>query len=231
MRLLLVEDEVSLSNALSTILKHQNYSVDCVYDGLDALEYIKTDIYDAVILDIMLPKLDGISVLKTIRANGNFVPVILLTAKSQVEDKVKGLDSGADDYLTKPFSAKELLARIRVITRRKNQKTDNYLEFGDIKLNKLSYEMSCNETSLRLSNKEFQMMEMFISSPKTMISIEKFMDKIWGFESDSDIKVVWTYICYLRKKLKLINSKVKITAYRNIGYSLEYNEKDGDIND
>ncbi len=230
MRLLLVEDEIPLSNALATILKHNNYSVDCVYDGLSALDYIETDIYDAIILDIMLPKMDGIEVLKTIRNNKYTVPVILLTAKSDVEDKVKGLDSGADDYLTKPFNSKELLARIRAVTRRQDITQNNIIEFGDLKLNKLSFELSLNEKSLRLSNKEFQMMEMFITNHNNMISIEKFMDKIWGFDSESEINVVWTYICYLRKKLKTLNSKVRITAVRNIGYTLEY-KQDGDKDD
>lgn len=224
MRLLLVEDEKPLSNALATILKHNNYSIDCVYDGLEALDYIETGIYDAIILDIMLPKMDGIQVLKTIRANKNNVPVILLTAKSDVEDKVKGLDSGADDYLTKPFSTKELLARIRAITRRQDITKNNIIEFGDLKLNKLSYELSLDNNSLRLSNKEFQMMEMFINYHNTIISIEKFMDKIWGFDSDAEMNVVWTYICYLRKKLKILDSKVQIKAVRNIGYTLEYKQ-------
>lgn len=233
MRLLLVEDEKPLSNALATILKHNNYSIDCVYDGLSALDYIETGIYDAIILDIMLPKMDGIEVLKTIRGNKNNVPVILLTAKSDVEDKVKGLDSGADDYLTKPFSTKELLARIRAITRRQDITQNNIIEFGDLRLNKLSFELSLNKSSnnsLRLSNKEFQMMEMFINNHNNMISIEKFMDKIWGFDSDAEINVVWTYICYLRKKLKILNSKVRIIAVRNIGYTLEY-KQDGDNDD
>lgn len=230
MRLLLVEDEKPLSNALATILKHNNYSIDCVYDGLEALDYIETGIYDAIILDIMLPKMDGIEVLKTIRANKNNVPVILLTAKSDVEDKVKGLDSGADDYLTKPFSTKELLARIRAITRRQDTTKNNIIEFGDLKLNKLSYELSLDNNSLRLSNKEFQMMEMFINYHNTIISIEKFMDKIWGFDSDAEMNVVWTYICYLRKKLKILDSKVQIKAVRNIGYTLEY-KQDGANND
>lgn len=229
MRLLLVEDEIALSKALATILKHNNYSVDCVYDGKKALEYLDSDIYDGVILDIMLPKIDGISVLKTIRKQGKTVPVILLTAKSTTEDKVYGLDSGADDYLTKPFSVKELLARLRSITRRQTSQISNKLSFGDITLNKLSFEISKDNNHLRLSNKEFQMMTMLIESPNIMISIEKFMDKIWGFDSESEINVVWTYICYLRKKLKLLDSKVKIKAFRNIGYTLEYDNGENNV--
>lgn len=231
MRLLLVEDEIQLSNALATILKHNNYSVDCVYDRQAALDYLEAGIYDAVILDIMLPKIDGITVLRTVRNNNNKVPIIMLTAKSQIEDKVKGLDYGADDYLTKPFNTKELLARIRSITRRQNQVQNDIIAFGDIVLNKLSFELKANDLSLRLSNKEFQMMEMFMLSPNIMISIDKFMDKIWGFDSESEMNVVWTYICYLRKKLKILNSKVKIKAIRNIGYTLEYDTTQGDNND
>lgn len=221
MRLLLAEDEKTLSNALVTILKHNNYSVDAVYNGEDAIDYIETGVYDGAILDIMMPKVDGITVLKTIRAGGNKMPVLLLTAKSDVDDKVLGLDAGADDYLTKPFVTKELLARIRAMTRRQAELTDNSLSFGDLKLDRVSFELSSPSGKLPLTAKEFQIMESFMNHPSQIISAERVMEKIWGFDSDSEINVVWTYISYLRKKLKLLQSGVTIKAVRNIGYTLE----------
>ena len=221
MRLLLAEDEKTLSNALVTILKHNNYSVDSVYNGEDAIDYIETGVYDGAILDIMIPKIDGITVLKTIRAGGNKMPVLLLTAKSDVDDKVLGLDAGADDYLTKPFVTKELLARIRAMTRRQAELTDNSLSFGDLKLDRVSFELSSPSGKLPLTAKEFQIMESFMNHPSQIISAERLMEKIWGFDSDLEINVVWTYISYLRKKLKLLQSGVTIKAVRNIGYTLE----------
>ena len=221
MRLLPAEDEKTLSNALVTILKHNNYSVDAVYNGEDAIDYIETGVYDGAILDIMMPKVDGITVLKTIRAGGNKMPVLLLTAKSDVDDKVLGLDAGADDYLTKPFVTKELLARIRAMTRRQAELTDNSLSFGDLKLDRVSFELSSPSGKLPLTAKEFQIMESFMNYPSQIISAERLMEKIWGFDSDSEINVVWTYISYLRKKLKLLQSGVTIKAVRNIGYTLE----------
>ena len=221
MRLLLAEDEKTLSNALVTILKHNNYSVDAVYNGEDAIDYIETGVYDGAILDIMMPKIDGITVLKTIRAGGNKMPVLLLTAKSDVDDKVLGLDAGADDYLTKPFVTKELRARIRAMTRRQAELTVNLLSFGDLKLDRVSFELSSPSGKLPLTAKEFQIMESFMNHPSQIISAERLMEKIWGFDSDSEINVVWTYISYLRKKLKLLQSGVTIKAVRNIGYTLE----------
>jgi len=221
MRLLLAEDEVSLSNALVTILKHNNYSVDAVYNGEDAIAYLETGVYDALILDIMMPKVDGIEVLKTIRANGNNIPVLLLTAKSEIEDKVLGLDSGADDYLTKPFNTKELLARIRALTRRTPYLSENVLRFGDIELNRMTYELISKKRKILLTSKEFQIMEMLMLNHNMMISLEKIMEKVWGYDSEAEINVVWTYISYLRKKLKLLESKVDIKSVRNIGYMLE----------
>lgn len=221
MRLLLAEDEKALSRALTTILKHNHYSVDAVYNGQDALDYLETGIYDGVILDIMMPKVDGITVLKTIRAAGNRVPVLMLTAKSEIDDRVLGLDCGADDYLTKPFAAKELLARIRVMTRRQTEAVDAVLAFGDIRLNRATFELSSGETSLRLANKEFQMMELLLEHPGQVISTEWFMEKIWGYDSDAELNVVWVYISYLRKKLNKLNAGVQIKVVRNTGYLLE----------
>lgn len=221
MRLLLAEDEKELSNALTVIFKHNNFSVDAVYNGLDALDYISLGKYDGVVLDIMMPGLDGISVLKKVRAAGNSVPILLLTAKGEIDDRVLGLDSGADDYLPKPFSTKELLARIRAMTRRKADITaDNLLSAGDITLDRLKFELSCNGDTTGLSGKEFQMLEMLMLSPEQVISTELFMEKIWGLDSDAELNVVWVYISNLRKKLKSIGSNVQIKATRSLGYCL-----------
>ena len=221
MRLLLCEDEEELSNALVAMLKHNNYSVDAVYDGEEALHYLETENYDGVILDIMMPKVDGITVLKTIRRKGNTVPVLMLTAKSEIDDKGLGLGSGADDYLTKPFSIKELVSRIRAITRRKTEITDSVLNFGDITLDRLTFELQSEKGSVRLSNKEFQMLEMLMINPLHIIPTDRFMEKIWGYDSDSEIHVVWVCISSLRKKLIGIGADVEIKARRNIGYFLE----------
>lgn len=221
MRLLLAEDEKELSRALTAILKHNHYSVDAVYDGQEALDYLESGVYDGVLLDIMMPKVDGITVLKTIRAAGNTVPVLLLTAKSEIDDRVEGLDSGADDYLTKPFAMKELLARIRVMTRRKSVSPDSVLSFGDLRLDRASFVMSAEGKSLRLANKEFQMMEMLMLNRGQMISAEQFMEKIWGFDTDTELNTVWVYLSNLRKKLATLDAHVQIRAARNLGYYLE----------
>ena len=221
MRLLLAEDEKELSAALTAIFKHNNYSVDAVYNGEDALDYLQTDLYDAAILDIMMPKMDGLTVLKKIREQGSNVPIIMLAAVSGVDNKVTGLDLGADDYLTKPFSTKELLARVRAITRRKEDMTNSVLTFADLNLNRTTYELSCGEKHIKLSNKDFQMLEMLMVSPGQIISTEQFMDKIWGYDSNAELNVVWVYISNLRKKLNQIHSEVTIKATRNLGYSVE----------
>ena len=221
MRLLLAEDEEDLSKALVAVLKHNNYSVDAVYNGQDALDYLETENYDGAILDIMMPKMDGLTVLRKIREAGNSVPVILLTAKAEIDDRVAGLDCGADDYLTKPFSMKELLARIRAMTRRKAETTDSVLTFEDISLDRSTYVLSCGNDAVRLASKEYQMLEMLMSNPKQIISVDQFMDRIWGFDSDTELNVVWVNISYLRKKLSSLNSCVSIKAARGLGYSLE----------
>lgn len=224
MRLLLAEDEKELSDALVTVLKHNNYSVDAVYNGQDALDYLNADNYDGAILDIMMPKMDGITVLKNVRASGNHIPIILLTAKAEIDDRVTGLDSGADDYLTKPFSMKELLARIRAMTRRQEKTTDTVLSFGDISLDRSTYQLSCGEKAIRLASREYQMLEMLMVSPGQVISVDQFMDRIWGYDSEAELNVVWVYISYLRKKLTGLGSKVSIKATRGLGYSLESHE-------
>ena len=240
MRLLLAEDEEDLSRALVAVLKHNNYSVDAVYDGAEALSYIEnSDNYDGVILDIMMPKMDGITVLKTIRSHGNSVPVLMLTAKAEIDDRVEGLDSGADDYLTKPFSMKELMARIRAMTRRKADTTDSVLTFGDITLDRSTYMLTgpasiknaggqASETQstgtqsigIRLANKEYQMLEMLMTNPGQIISADQFMDRIWGYDSEAEQNVVWVYISYLRKKLASVGSAAQIKATRGVGYSI-----------
>lgn len=221
MRLLLAEDEQALSKALVTILERNNYSVDAVYDGQAALEYLQADNYNGVILDIMMPKVDGINVLKTIRKQGNCVPVLLLTAKSEIDDKVSGLDAGANDYLTKPFHPRELLARIRAMTRNASVQPDAKLMFGNVTLDQATFELSTPAGSFRLANKEFQMMELLMSNKQNVISAERFMEKIWGYDSDSEINVVWVYISYLRKKLASLHANIQIKAIRNVGYLLE----------
>lgn len=220
MKLLLAEDEQSLSRAIAKILEKNHYTVETVYNGEDALAYLELGSYDAVILDIMMPKLDGIAVLKRLRAMGNSVPVLLLTAKAEIDDKVLGLDSGANDYLTKPFDTKELLARIRVMTRTQTA-ADSRICFGNIVLDRATFELSSPAGSFRLTNKEFQMMELFISNPKQLFSTERLMERIWGSDSDAEINVVWVYISYLRKKLTALNANIQIKAARNAGYSLE----------
>lgn len=221
MRILLAEDEKEMSNAIVAVLKHEHYSVDAVYDGQDALDYLETGLYDGAILDIMMPKKDGISVLKEIRKQGMDVPVILLTAKSEIDDKVEGLDAGADDYLTKPFAMKELLARLRSITRRQGEVADQTMEFSNLKLDRSTFMISTEKDSLRLANKEFQMLEMLLSNPGQIISTDQFMDKIWGYDTETELNVVWVYVSYLRKKLSKIGAKVNIKAARGVGYLVE----------
>ncbi len=221
MRLLLAEDEVELSNAIVAVLKHNNYSVDAVYNGQDALDYIENGNYDAVILDIMMPQMDGITVLKRVRAQGNKIPIMILTAKTDVDDKVLGLDSGADDYMPKPFEMKELLARLRAITRRLTETSDNILTFMNLSLDRTTCIMSTDKGSYKLANKEYQLLEMLMSHPHKVISTDTLMEKIWGYDSESEINVVWVYISYLRKKLKNVSAQVQITASRNLGYCLE----------
>ncbi len=220
MRLLLAEDERSLSKAMVRILEKNNYSVDPVYDGAAALDYLRHSTYDVVILDIMMPGMNGIDVLKALRRGGNPVPVLILSAKAEIDDKVLGLDSGANDYLTKPFDTKELLARLRVLTR-SPRSMDSTMTVGNITLNRATFELSSPTGSFRLANKEFQMMEILMANPRNLISTERFMEKIWGYDSDTEINVVWVYVSYLRRKLAALNANIQIKVTRNAGYSLE----------
>ncbi len=226
MRLLLAEDEKSLSHALVTILEKSHYSVDAVYDGQEALEYLESEAYDGLILDIMMPKVDGITVLKTIRKQGNKIPVLILSAKSEIEDKVDGLDAGANDYLAKPFDARELLARIRVITRVNTESNDSLICFGHVTLNRKTYVLKGEKAEFKLANKEFQMMELLMANPHQVLSTDRIFEKIWGYESDTEINIVWVYIAYLRKKLVKMHADIEIKAHRNVGYSVELKEND-----
>jgi DNA-binding response OmpR family regulator len=223
MRILLAEDEKELSNALVTIFKHNNYSIDPVYNGADALDYGLTDNYDVIILDIMMPKMNGLEVLKKLRQKGIHTPILMLTAKSEIEDRIQGLDMGADDYFSKPFAMGELLARVRAMGRRKAEFTPNVIRAGNISLNKETYELSNGQDSIRLGNKEYQMLEMLMQNKKRLISTEQFMERIWGYDSEAEINVVWVYISYLRKKLSSLEATVKIKAVRGTGYTLEEN--------
>ena len=221
MKILVVEDEEALADALSEILKRNKYSVDTVYDGEDGLDYGLTDIYDCIILDIMLPRMNGIDVLKCLRKRKISTPVLLLTAKSDTEDKIKGLDSGADDYLTKPFVSGELLARVRSLTRRKGEVVTDEFTFGDIALNKSTFSLCKDGQFVKLSLKEYQIMELLIANPRQLIPKERFIEKIWGYESDVEYNNVEVYISFLRKKLSVVGSNVTIKTARGIGYFLE----------
>lgn len=221
MRLLFAEDEKSLSRAITAILKNNHYEVDAVYDGEEALAYLECDTYDGAILDIMMPKKDGLTVLKEIRRQGINTPVLMLTAKAEIDDRVLGLDSGANDYLTKPFAAPELLARIRAMTRTQMTQNTSSLSFGNLSLNQTSFELSSPSGSYQLTNKEFQLLELLMANPGQVISSDRLFEKIWGYESDADPSVIWVYISYLRKKLTALNASVRIRAIRNAGYRLE----------
>lgn len=220
MRILLAEDEKSLSRAVVALLEKNHYSVDAVFDGEEALDYLESGNYDAAILDIMMPKLDGLAVLRRIRSAGNAVPVLILTARSEVDDKVEGLDAGANDYLTKPFATKELLARLRAMTR-KQVTQSQVLTLGNLSLDLTSFELSTPSGSFRLANKEYQMMELMLRNAGQVIPADRFLDKIWGYNSNVEMNVVWVYISYLRKKLTALKANVQIRAIRNVGYALE----------
>ena len=222
MKLLLVEDEKQLSEALQQILIKNKYTVDAVYNGDEGLDYALTGLYYVIILDIMLPKLNGIEILKMIRKRKISTPVILLTAKGSVEDRILGLDSGADDYLPKPFSPDELLARLRALTRRNGDFiNENILEFSDIKLNLSTYDMEVNDNSITLTQKEFEILKYFMQRPKLVVSKDDLITKLWGFDSDIEHNNIEVYISFLRKKLAYVESNVKITTIRRVGYRLE----------
>lgn len=222
MKILVVEDEVQLADALTEIFKRNRYAVDTAYNGIDGLDNALTGVYDCIVLDIMLPGMNGIEILRNIRRENVSTPVILLTARSEVEDKVNGLDCGADDYLTKPFVTDELLARVRALTRRKGELVDdNKLEFNGLELIKSSCSMIYDGSDVKLSLKEYQIMELLLANPQRILPKERIIEKIWGYESDVEYNNIEVYISFLRKKLGAIGSGIKIKTARGIGYSIE----------
>lgn len=222
MRILIIEDEKHLAEAVAQILKKNNYTADVVFDGEDGLDYALSSIYDLILLDIMLPKLDGISLLKLVRKEGIKTPVILLTAKGEISDKVIGLDSGADDYLPKPFATEELLARIRAMSRRKGEIiSNNILSFGDIELNPANLKLSCSNKEVKITLKESELLEFLIIQKGIVVSKELIIEKLWGFDSEAEHNHVEVYISFLRKKLSFLNSSVSIETVRGVGYTLE----------
>ena len=215
------DDEKNICFLIENFLEKEGYEVECFGDGESLLEAFGKKAPDLCILDIMMPKMDGITVLQNIRAKGNDVPILILTAKSEVDDRVLGLDSGADDYLSKPFAAKELLARIRSVTRRRTEAVSSVLNVGNLSLDCTTFELKSSTDTIRLPNKEFQIMELLAANPGQVISTERFMEKIWGYDSEADVGVVWVYISYLRKRLTVLGANVKIKAARGQGYYLE----------
>ncbi|MBE6842101.1 MAG: response regulator transcription factor [Ruminococcus sp.] len=221
MRILIIEDEIALADALEQILQKNKYLTDACYDGVSGLDCALSGIYDVIILDIMLPKMNGFDVLRSLRINKISTPVLLLTAKDEIADKVNGLDIGADDYMTKPFNTEELLARIRSLARRNNNTfCENMINFDDISLNLSTYELSCGGNSLKLGLKEFCIMELFCKNGNAIISKEQLIEKIWGYDSKAEYNNVEVYISFLRKKLSHINSAVNIKTVRGVGYCL-----------
>ena len=221
MRILLAEDEKMIARALRVMLEKNKYAVDVVYNGTDALDYIRTANYDALVLDIMMPGMDGLTVLREARTLGIATPALFLTAKAEVEDRVTGLDAGADDYLPKPFDASEFLARVRALTRRSGAYTPNRLTLGNTSLDCGSYQLLSPYGQTRLNNKEYQLMELFLRYPRQVFSSEHLMEKIWGFDTETEMEVIWTYIGFLRKKLKSLQADIEIKTIRGAGYALE----------
>ena len=221
MRILIAEDEVATAKALKILLEKAMYSVDIVHNGDDAWDYIQEGSYEVIVLDIMMPGKSGIEVLSLIRQNGIRTPVMLLTSKAEIEDRVAGLEAGADDYLPKPFATSELIARVKALGRRSENYNDSVQSIGNIVLDSNKYEMSVGKKSVKLTNKEFQLIELFVLHPGQAFSTEHLMEKIWGYDTESDVDVVWTTIGYVRKKLRQIKANVEIKTMRGIGYALE----------
>ena len=221
MKLLFAEDDRDLSAAVKTLLERSGFLVDAVYDGAEAVDYAMAEEYDGIILDWMMPEKDGIEALQEMRRKGIRTPCILLTARDAVEDRVTGLDAGADDYLPKPFNGKELLARIRAMLRRRDSYVPDVISWEDLHLDKGSCELRCGEQGIKLTGKMYQMMELFMENPKHLFSAQQLMDKIWGWDSDAEINVVWVNISQLRKKLSELGSETEIKVYRGTGYALE----------
>lgn len=224
MKLLYAEDEAAMSEAVVDILTYHNYMVDAVADGADALAYARLEHYDGIILDIMMPKLSGLEVLRQLRAEGCRTPILLLTAKGEIEDQVQGLDLGADDYLPKPFSMELLLARVRAMLRRREEFTPNVLRRGSITLNQQTYELSGGGQTFVLPKLEYRLMELLMLNKDVYLSSEKLLIKVWGYDTEAELGTVWVYISYLRKRLAALNADVTIAARRNVGYRLEVAE-------
>lgn len=221
MKLLYAEDEIALSEAIVDILTYHKYIVDAVYDGEEALAYAQAGQYDGIILDIMLPKMDGLAVLKKLRNEGCRAPILLLTAKAEIEDQVQGLDLGADDYLPKPFPMELLLARIRAMLRRREEFTPDIVKCGSLSLNRKSFELSCCGRSFVLPKLEYQLMELFLPNRGSYLSTEELLVRVWGYETEAEVGIVWVYISYLRKRLLALGADVAIVGKRNVGYTLE----------
>ncbi len=224
MRILTADDEQGIAKALKVILEKNKFAVDAVFNGTDALDYIMSTPYDAIVLDIMMPGLDGLTVLKRAREAGIKTPVMLLTAKSEISDRVAGLECGADDYLPKPFATAEFVARVRALTRRSESYTHSDITVGVTQLDSGRYELRCGDKSAALSNKEYQLMELFMRSPRRVFSTEHIMELIWGFDAEAETDVIWTYISFLRKKLRQIDSDAEIKTIRGAGYALDTRE-------
>ena len=221
MKLLIAEDERDLAEALTAFFEKHQFTVDAVYNGQDAYDYALAGGYDAVILDVMMPKLNGIEVLRRLRLDGFSAPVMMLTAKAEKDDRVEGFDAGADDYLPKPFAPDELLSRVRALLRRAGDYKPTVLTFGDLALDCAAGTLSCGRETVRLSGREFQVMELLMRSPRMLFSAERIMEQVWGWESEAEISVVWVHISNLRKKLRAIGSAVTVRAVRGMGYLLE----------
>lgn len=221
MRILIAEDEISIAKALKVMLEKNKYAVDIVGNGNEALAYIEQFSYDALVLDIMMPEMDGLTVLKQARKKGITTPALFLTAKGEVEDRVAGLDAGADDYLPKPFATAEFLARVRALTRRSDTYLASAISVGNTTLNCSQYLLSAGKQDVRLNNKEYQLMLLFMQHPRQVFSSEHLMEKVWGLDTEAGIDVIWTYIGFLRKKLKQIQANIEIRTIRGAGYALE----------
>ena len=221
MKLLLAEDEIAMAEAVVDILSYHNYTVDAVYNGEDALHYARSQRYDGIILDIMMPKLNGLQVLTRLRREGNTVPVLLLTAKAEVEDRITGLDAGADDYLPKPFVMGELLSRVRAMLRRRDTYTPDVLHLSNLRLDQSRYALESPAGSCSLSRLEYQLMELFMANPGITFSADSLLERVWGCDSEAEVGSVWVYISYLRKKLTALDADVEIRSKRGLGYSLE----------
>lgn len=221
MRILFAEDDLDLSNAVKTLLERSGYQVDAVYDGAEAASFAEDEVYDGIILDWMMPEMDGITVLRRLRARGIQTPCLLLTARDAVEDRVTGLDAGADDYLPKPFNASELLARVRAMLRRREAYIPDVVTFEDLTLDKGQGELRCGARAVQLSGKSYLLMEVLMENPKIIFSVQQLMDKVWGWDAEAEINVVWVNISQLRKKLAELATCVEIRMHRGTGYSLE----------